>query len=131
MEGRILAHQAPRLIPPSTVARNRVHYSMYSNYFNMIKLRLAQILKSKFFDTFRKRLKLDPSSQPELLPIPLLRKYIAYAREYVHPQMNEQAKEEILKFYVELRQTRFSGDSITITHRQLESLVRLTQVILY
>ena len=48
MEVRILAHQAPKLIPPPTVARNRVHYSMYSNYFNMIKLRLAKILKSKF-----------------------------------------------------------------------------------
>jgi DNA helicase MCM8 len=85
----------------------------------------------EIFDIFRSRLKLDPTSHPELLPIPLLRKYIAYAREYVHPEMNEQAKEEILKFYVELRQTRFSGDSITITHRQLESLLRLTEVIFY
>ena len=62
------------------------------------------------------------------LPAQLLRKYIAYAREYVHPKLDEKAKKEILKFYIELRKKRFSQDSIIIVTRQLESLIRLTQV---
>ena len=79
-----------------------------------------------FFDRDSGRLRLD--GPVDLLPVPLLRKYIAYAREYVHPRLGAGAKEAILTFYERLRESRFSQDSTTITHRQLESLVRLTQV---
>ncbi len=62
----------------------------------------------------------------------LLRKYIAYARREVHPRLSDEAKERLLEYYKELRQT--SGmvdekgpDPIAITPRQLESLVRLAE----
>jgi DNA replicative helicase MCM subunit Mcm2 (Cdc46/Mcm family) len=61
-----------------------------------VKLKLAQSIFG--IQIFRSRLKLHATSQAELLPIPLLRKYIAYARDYVHPRMNEQAKQEILEW---------------------------------
>ena len=64
----------------------------------------------------------------DLLPVQLLRKYIAYAREYVHPQLDEGAKQEINDFYLQMRQSQYSSDSTPITPRQLESLVRLAQV---
>ena len=64
----------------------------------------------------------------DLLPAPLLRKYIAYAREYVHPVLGEEAKKEIKDFYLHLRMSQYSNDSTPITPRQLESLVRLAQV---
>ncbi|XP_057371911.1 DNA helicase MCM8-like isoform X2 [Daphnia carinata] len=63
----------------------------------------------------------------DLLPAPLLRKYIAYAKEYVHPVLNEEAKKEIHDFYLHLRMSQYSTDSTPITPRQLESLVRLSQ----
>jgi len=63
----------------------------------------------------------------DLLPVQLLRKYIAYAREYVHPQLDEGAKQEINDFYLQMRQSQYSSDSTPITPRQLESLVRLAQ----
>lgn len=66
----------------------------------------------------------------DLLPAQLLRKYIAYAREYVHPLLNEEAKQEVNDFYLQLRQSQYSNDSTPITPRQLESLVRLAQVML-
>ncbi|MFX0085043.1 MAG: minichromosome maintenance protein MCM [Candidatus Hodarchaeota archaeon] len=62
----------------------------------------------------------------------LLRKYIAYARREIHPRLSDEAKERLLEYYKELRQT--SGkvdekgpDPIAITPRQLESLVRLAE----
>ena len=62
----------------------------------------------------------------------LLRKYIAYARREVHPRLTDEAKERILEYYKDLRQS--SGkidekgpDPIAITPRQLESLVRLSE----
>ncbi|MHA2073319.1 MAG: ATP-binding protein [Candidatus Hodarchaeales archaeon] len=62
----------------------------------------------------------------------LLRKYIAYARREVRPRLTDEAKERLLEYYLELRQT--SGeidekgpDPIAITPRQLESLVRLSE----
>ena len=43
---------------------------------------------------FRSRLRVI-ESDADLLPPQLLRKYIAYARTYVHPQLDEEAKKEI------------------------------------
>ncbi|MHA2365207.1 MAG: minichromosome maintenance protein MCM [Candidatus Hodarchaeales archaeon] len=82
-----------------------------------------------------------------------LRKYIAYARKNVYPKLSNEAKDEILQFYLDLREgkglTSFGeastveltdqnlngsgkgitqGDkSIAITPRQLESLIRLSE----
>lgn len=75
----------------------------------------------------RSRLQLIDSNA-DLLPSQLLRKYIAYAREYVHPVLDEEAKMEINHFYMHLRASQYTNDSTPITPRQLESLVRLSQV---
>lgn len=89
------------------------------------------------------------------VPVPLLRKYIAYARcvrrngekwgqgaacrltpppsftvprrRYVHPALSPDAARVFQAFYLDLRATASEGDSVPITTRQLESLVRLGQ----
>ncbi|MCD1293682.1 AAA family ATPase [Methanocella sp. CWC-04] len=65
--------------------------------------------------------------QPEITA-QLLRKYIAYAKRKVFPIMREDAKERIIKFYLELRK-QGEGDNapIAVTARQLEGLVRLAE----
>ena len=64
----------------------------------------------------------------EIIPPDLLRKYIAYARENVHPRLSEEAKRKIREFYLEMRSKAKGGLSpVPITPRQLESLVRLTE----
>ncbi|XP_008239426.1 PREDICTED: probable DNA helicase MCM8 [Prunus mume] len=75
------------------------------------------------------RLRLDPNTDGDFVPLPvqLLRKYIAYARNYVFPRMSKPAAEILQKFYLKLRDHATSADSTPITARQLESLVRLTQ----
>ena len=76
----------------------------------------------------------------------LLRKYISYARKNIHPSLSNEAREEIMKFYLDLREgkglepavSEYGTDqglaqqaqkprTIAITPRQLESLIRLSE----
>ncbi|WP_429222929.1 minichromosome maintenance protein MCM [Methanobacterium oryzae] len=58
----------------------------------------------------------------------LLRKYIAYARKQVHPELTEGAIEVLQEFYVGMRGSAEDDDSpVPITARQLEALVRLSE----
>ncbi|KAL1479804.1 hypothetical protein MTO96_051570 [Rhipicephalus appendiculatus] len=61
-----------------------------------------------------------PVSDP--IPAPLLRKYITY----VQPTLSSECAAHLQKFYLHLRGVR-QADSVPITTRQLESLIRLTQ----
>lgn len=101
------------------------------------------------------RLKLDPKKDIDFSPLPgpLLRKYIAYAKNFVFPRsdvlnslstslfffvfsneiqsclirMSKPAADILQKFYLRLRDHNSSADGTPITARQLESLVRLAE----
>ncbi|KAJ2254095.1 DNA replication licensing factor mcm8 [Coemansia sp. RSA 455] len=75
----------------------------------------------------RQWLRLQPGEQIDSIPPSLLRKYVAYARKYVHPRLSEAAKAKLKSFYLELRQGHRAIDSTPITTRQLEALVRLAE----
>ena len=77
--------------------------------------------------------KLTPTSGENLdiLPRDLMKKYIAYARKYVHPKLNAEACQIIQEFYMELRTTHQRSDATPMTTRQLESLIRLSQARIY
>lgn len=62
------------------------------------------------------------------IPTNLLRKYISYARQYVHPSLSPEAARTLQGFYLSLRSQAHSADATPITTRQLESLIRLTEV---
>ncbi|XP_020252648.1 probable DNA helicase MCM8 isoform X2 [Asparagus officinalis] len=75
------------------------------------------------------QLRLDPQKDKDFVPLPgpLLRKYIAYARNFIFPKMSRPAAEILQKFYLRLRDHNTSADGTPITARQLESLVRLAE----
>ncbi|XP_066524234.1 DNA helicase MCM8 [Hoplias malabaricus] len=73
------------------------------------------------------RLKVLPGENFDPIPHQLLRKYVGYARHYVHPNLSAEAAQVIQDFYLELRKQNQSADSTPITTRQLESLIRLTE----
>jgi len=58
-----------------------------------------------------------------------LRKYIAYAKQNVHPKLTEGAVEEIKEYYLKMRSSGSSGEvkSVSISARQLEALIRLSE----
>lgn len=66
--------------------------------------------------------------EPELSP-ELVRAYIAYARQYVHPRFDDdEAKKELQEFYVGLRSQAYDDDSpIPVTARKLEAGIRLAE----
>ena len=69
----------------------------------------------------------DRGEKFDPIPPQLLRKYIGYARKYVHPKLTAGAKEMLKSYYLKLREEHKSDDNTPITNRQLESLIRLTE----
>ncbi|MBW2993553.1 minichromosome maintenance protein MCM, partial [Candidatus Woesearchaeota archaeon] len=69
-------------------------------------------------------------SEPEI-PTQFLKKYLAYAKQKVKPQLTDSALEEIKTFYVEMRNRKGveegASRAIPISPRQLEALVRLAE----
>ncbi|NXW06130.1 MCM8 helicase, partial [Fregetta grallaria] len=73
------------------------------------------------------RLKILPGENFDAIPHQLLRKYVGYARQYVHPNLSPEAAQVLQEFYLELRKQNQGVESTPITTRQLESLIRLTE----
>ena len=58
----------------------------------------------------------------------LLRKYIAYARKNVNPQLTEEANDVLKEFYVSTRNSNPEEQgAVPITARQLEAIIRLSE----
>jgi len=69
----------------------------------------------------------------EHLTLEFLRKFIAYAKRNIHPDLNKDAKARLLEYYTDERQSFGREDQmgesevIPITPRALEALIRLTE----
>ncbi|XP_020284854.1 DNA replication licensing factor Mcm2 [Pseudomyrmex gracilis] len=69
---------------------------------------------------------LDPATQDLYIPQDLLKKYIVYAKQNVHPKLfNDHDK--IPKLYSQLRQESLSTGSLPITVRHIESIIRMSE----
>ncbi|KYQ93477.1 MCM family protein [Tieghemostelium lacteum] len=93
---------------------------------------LGQLTQSAYDDEgkripLKERLIIRPGQPFDAITTPLLRKYISYAKKYVQPRLTEEAAAEIQRFYLELRSKSNSSDSMPVTTRQLESLIRLCE----
>lgn len=75
---------------------------------------------------FREKLMLPLSTN--VIPQPILRTYISYAREYVKPKLSVEAATILQNYYLELRSKHKQFNSIPIFNRQLEAMIRLTEV---
>lgn len=66
-----------------------------------------------------------------LIPRELFRKYVAYAKQRVRPELSDEAMEEIKKFYIELRNKPVAVEGglrpIPISARQLQALIRMSE----
>ena len=73
----------------------------------------------------------SPNTEEPEIPTKLLKKYMAYVKTRVQPQLTDGALEEIEKYYVDMRNNSGGSEtelkSIPITARQLEALVRLSE----
>ncbi|VVB82418.1 Minichromosome maintenance protein MCM [uncultured archaeon] len=66
-----------------------------------------------------------------MIPRDLFRKYVAYAKQRIKPELSDEAVEEIKTFYVELRNKPVAVESglrpIPISARQLQALIRMSE----
>merc|ERR1711936_1249042 len=63
----------------------------------------------------------------EKIPQELLRKYILYAREKIHPKLHQMDQEKVAKMYADLRRESMQTGSIPITVRHIESMIRIAE----
>lgn len=57
----------------------------------------------------------------------LLKKYIMYAKRYVHPKLNEIDKEKVTSFYADIRKESSVIGGIPIAVRHIESVLRMSE----
>ena len=62
-----------------------------------------------------------------LLDTEMIRKYIAYAKQHIHPELTDDALDEIKAYYVQMRNQGGESSAVPISARQLEALVRLAE----
>ncbi|XP_068249560.1 DNA replication licensing factor MCM4-like [Palaemon carinicauda] len=82
--------------------------------------RLARHLVSLYYRS-------EAASEEELLDMGILRDYVAYAREYVHPKLSDDASQRLISAYVDMRKVGSGRGQVTAYPRQLESLIRLAE----
>jgi replicative DNA helicase Mcm len=99
------------------------------------------ILRSHFAGEMNEQMNRDPASEvteervAEEMSVILpaieneqLRKYVAYARRRIFPVMEDDAREHLVNYYLDLRKRGEDKDSpVPVTARQLEALVRLAE----
>ncbi|XP_033229836.1 DNA replication licensing factor Mcm2 [Belonocnema kinseyi] len=63
------------------------------------------------------------------LPIPqdLLKKYIVYAKQNIHPKISNVDQDKIAKMYSQLRQESLATGSLPITVRHIEGIIRMSE----
>jgi DNA helicase MCM8 len=57
----------------------------------------------------------------------ILRKYVEFSRQHIHPKLTAAAAKVLQRLYLTLRSQQSLGKSIPVTTRHLESLIRLSQ----
>merc|ERR1719220_1653347 len=63
----------------------------------------------------------------EKIPQDLLKKYILYARERVHPKLHQMDQDKVAKMNADLRRESMATGSIPITVRHIESMIRIAE----
>ncbi|KAF8350874.1 cell division control protein 54 [Amanita rubescens] len=112
-------------LPPTLISRFDLLYLVLDQVDENLDRKLAQHLVGLYLED-------TPfSSSQECLPLYELSAYIDYARSRIHPVITENAGQELVRAYVDMRNMgddpRSNERRITATTRQLESMIRLSE----
>jgi DNA replication licensing factor MCM4 len=114
-------------LPPTLLSRFDLIYLILDNPNVEHDRRLAQHLVGLYYET--------PNVVQPPMDHALLRDYIEYARENIHPEISDEAAEHLVESYLEMRNPGIAGGggngtrTISATARQLESLIRLSEAL--
>lgn len=114
-------------LPPTLLSRFDLIYLILDSPNIDHDRRLAQHLVGLYYET--------PNVTEPPMDQDLLRDYIEYARENIHPEISDEATEQLIASYLEMRNPAGSSGgnngtrTISATPRQLESLIRLSEAL--
>jgi DNA replication licensing factor MCM4 len=114
-------------LPPTLLSRFDLIYLILDSPNVDQDRRLAQHLVGLYYET--------PNVIQPPMDTELLKDYIDYARENIHPSLSDEATEQLLTSYMELRNPPGGNvgnngtRTISATPRQLESLIRTSEAI--
>lgn len=114
-------------LPPTLLSRFDLIYLILDSPNVDSDRQLAQHLVGLYYE--------KPNVVEPPLSTELLRDYIDYARENINPRLSDEATEELLKSYLELRNppggnvANNGSRTISATPRQLESLIRTSEAL--
>ncbi|XP_071715037.1 DNA replication licensing factor MCM4 [Rutidosis leptorrhynchoides] len=113
-------------LPPTLLSRFDLIYLILDKADEQTDRRLAKHIVALHFEN-------PENSEQNVIDLPTLTAYLSYARKNIHPQLSDEAAEELTRGYVEMRRRgNFPGSSkkvITATPRQIESLIRLSEAL--
>ncbi|KAJ8968837.1 hypothetical protein NQ317_005305 [Molorchus minor] len=72
----------------------------------------------------------DDVEEPEndmQIPQEMLKKYIVYTRENIHPKLQNMDQDKVANIYSQLRQESLATGSLPITVRHIESIIRMSE----
>ncbi|XP_049885580.1 DNA replication licensing factor Mcm2 [Pectinophora gossypiella] len=78
----------------------------------------------------KRGINVEDSTGPDpefILPQDMLKKYIVYARENIHPKLQNMDQDKVAKMYSQLRQESLATGSLPITVRHIESVIRMSE----
>lgn len=81
----------------------------------------------KSHPTNKKLNSITETTDDNIIPQDLLRKYIMYAKHNYHPKHQNLDIDKVCKFYAELRRESFLGGGIPVAIRHIESCMRLAE----
>ncbi|KAI9673927.1 MAG: hypothetical protein M1817_002133 [Caeruleum heppii] len=114
-------------LPPTLLSRFDLVYLVLDRIDEQNDRRLAKHLVGMYLEDTPD----NAAGSQEILPIEFLTSYISYARTKCQPRIDEEASQELVRAYVEMRKlgedVRAAERRITATTRQLESMIRLAE----
>uniref|UniRef100_A0A8C7K7I3 DNA replication licensing factor MCM4 n=1 Tax=Oncorhynchus kisutch TaxID=8019 RepID=A0A8C7K7I3_ONCKI len=107
-------------LPHTLLSRFDLIFLMLDPQDEAYDRRLAHHLVALYYQS-------EEQIEEEFLDMAVLKDYIAYARTYINPRLNEEASQALIEAYVDMRKIGSGRGMVSAYPRQLESLIRLAE----
>ncbi|XP_013418456.1 DNA replication licensing factor mcm4-A-like isoform X2 [Lingula anatina] len=108
------------MLPHTLLSRFDLIFLILDPQDELFDRRLANHLVSLYYQSAEQQ-------EEEFIQMSLLRDYLSYAKQYIHPTISEDAGQAFIQAYVDMRKIGSGRGQVSAYPRQLESLIRLAE----